>query len=124
MAVWLEKGADTYEITEPVTMLGRNETNQIVLSVDLVSRVHAMIYEKDSLYHVRDLKSQNGTFVNGEIIESDATLHDGDVVKIGFDLTFRMGDAPPGGRTPVKRPNDVYRQVTGNLAGQKHPDSE
>lgn len=123
MAVWLEKGADTYEITEPVTMLGRNETNQIVLSVDLVSRVHAMIYEKDGLYHVRDLKSQNGTYVNGEKIESDTVLHDGDIIKIGFDLTFRMGDSPPGGRAPLKRPSDVYRQRTGNLFGQKHPDS-
>ena len=123
MAVWLEKGADTYEITEPVTMLGRNETNQIILSVDLVSRVHAMIYEKDSLYHIRDLKSQNGTFVNGEEIKSDTMLHDGDIIKIGFDLTFRMGDASPGGRTHPKRPSDVYRQATGNLDGQKHPDS-
>ncbi len=124
MAVWLEKGEDIYQITEPVTMLGRNETNHIVLSVDLVSRVHAMIYEKDNIYHVRDLQSHNGTYVNGEKIEDDTALHDGDIIKVGFDLTFRMGDAPPGGRSHPKRPSEVYRQMTGDLAGQKPPEEE
>lgn len=122
MAVWLEKGEDAYEITEPVIMLGRNETNHIVLSVDLVSRVHAMIYEKDGIYYVRDLQSRNGTYLNGERIEEDTALHDGDTVKVGFDLTFRMGDDPPGGRAQTRRPSEVYRQMTGDLRGQKHPE--
>ncbi len=121
MAVWLEKGEDIYQITEPVTMLGRNETNHIVLSVDLVSRVHAMIYEKNGIHYVRDLQSHNGTYVNGEKIEEDIALHDGDVVTVGFDLTFRMGDAPPDGRTQPRRPSEIYRQMTGDLAGQKPP---
>ena len=124
MAVWLEKGEDIYQITEPVTMLGRNDTNHIVLSVDLVSRVHAMIYEKDSIYYVRDLQSHNGTYVNGEKIKEDTALHDGDIVKIGFELTFRMGDAPQGGRSQPRRPSEVFRQVTGDLAGQKIPEQE
>ena len=122
MAVWLEKGEDTYEIAEPVIMLGRNETNHIVLSVDLVSRVHAMIYEKDGIYYVRDLQSRNGTYVNSERIEVDTALHDGDIVTVGFDLTFRIGDDPPGSRSQTRRPSEVYRQMTGDLHGQKHPE--
>ncbi len=122
MATWLEKGKDVYEIVEAVTMLGRDETNNIVLPVDLVSRVHAMIYEKDGIYSVRDLQSRNGTHVNGQRIEEDTVLHDGDVVKVGFDLTFRIGDAVPGSRPKLDRPKDVYRQATGDLSGQKHPD--
>jgi pSer/pThr/pTyr-binding forkhead associated (FHA) protein len=40
---------------------------------------------------VRDLGSNNGTFVNGRRV-TQAELHDGDVIQVGFiDLRFREG---------------------------------
>lgn len=121
MSAWLEKGEDVYEITGPVTTIGRDDTNDVTFPIDLVSRVHAILYEKDGSYFIRDLGSLNGTSVNGEKIAADMALRNGDVVTVGFQLTFRMGDAPPGGRQREKRPEEAYQRRTQAFPGAEPP---
>ena len=56
-----------------------------------MSRRHALIVASPSGYTIKDLKSQNGTFVNGESI-TECTLANGDVIWIGdAKLMFRLG---------------------------------
>jgi len=117
MTAWLEKGEDIYEITGPVITMGRDDTNDITFPIDLVSRVHAIIYERDGDYFVRDLGSLNGTSVNGERIGSDIALKDGDVLTVGFELMFKVGNAPPGGREREKRPDEAYQKRTQAFPG-------
>jgi pSer/pThr/pTyr-binding forkhead associated (FHA) protein len=112
MGAWLEKGKDIYEVADPVTTLGRDKANDVVLSIDLVSRVHAMIYEKAGEHFIRDLGSLNGTSVNGKKIEQDQILNDGDVVMVGFELTFRTGEWKPDGRQQARRPSEAYQRRT------------
>ncbi|VWX62391.1 conserved hypothetical protein [Burkholderiales bacterium 8X] len=68
--------------------IGRSAQNDVVLRSIYVSRRHAVIVVEPAFTTVTDLDSQNGTFVNGERIESQ-TLVDGDRIYLGgCDLRF------------------------------------
>src|SRR5262249_2137738 len=64
------------------TSIGRALDNAIVLAHSSVSRHHASIESQNGGYHLRDLGSQNGTYVGGARV-NDSELHDGDAVRIG-----------------------------------------
>jgi pSer/pThr/pTyr-binding forkhead associated (FHA) protein len=68
------------------TTLGRAVDNDIVIADASVSRHHASIVPFDGGFALRDLGSQNGTYVAGQRIAGERRLADGD------DL--RLGDAP------------------------------
>ncbi|MBL7684501.1 MAG: FHA domain-containing protein [Deltaproteobacteria bacterium] len=54
----------------------------MVLNDPAISRLHAMIFHDDSGAGILDLVSRNGTYVNGQEIES-RPLQEGDMVEIG-----------------------------------------
>lgn len=57
-------------------------TSDVILDDVSISRLHAMIFYDDIGVGVLDLVSKNGTFVNGEEVES-RLLRKGDAVEIG-----------------------------------------
>jgi pSer/pThr/pTyr-binding forkhead associated (FHA) protein len=63
--------------------IGRNKKNDVVIENLKVSNTHAqlIIDEKDKVY-INDLQSENGTFVNGNIINELTELSQSDVVKL------------------------------------------
>src|SRR5579859_487922 len=63
--------------------LGRDKDNAIVLAAPSVSRFHAEIEKVGHRYRVRDLRSSNGTFVNGKRIDGEVWVHPGDAIQIG-----------------------------------------
>ncbi len=68
--------------------IGRALDNDIVVADASVSRHHAAIEAINGNYKLRDLGSQNGTFIGGARI-TEAALGDGDAVKIGdAEFTF------------------------------------
>jgi VWFA-related protein len=75
-------------LAQPETVLGRDPSNPIVVRDPLASRRHARIVLENGEFWVEDLKSLNGTKINGEV----ATRHKlatGDQIKIGEAvLTF------------------------------------
>jgi pSer/pThr/pTyr-binding forkhead associated (FHA) protein len=68
------------------TRIGRALDNDIVVTDASVSRHHATIETSNGSYRLRDLGSQNGTFVGGERI-TEASLGNGAAVRIG-DAAF------------------------------------
>ncbi|GEM_PF-205281 len=70
------------EATAPGTDFGFRRTSDIVLEDVAVSRLHAMIFFDDIGVGVLDLVSKNGTFVNGDEVES-RLLRAGDVIELG-----------------------------------------
>lgn len=77
-------------LTEAEYLIGRGRDNQIHLSDLGVSGRHARIYAGPDGYIIEDLKSRNGTWVNGARIEV-APLADGDLVRIGAtDLKYQV----------------------------------
>jgi pSer/pThr/pTyr-binding forkhead associated (FHA) protein len=76
--------------------MGRAEENPIGLFGDTaVHARHAVIERKGSEYTLRNLAVQEGTFVNGQRIETVA-LHDGDQIRIGgYQLGFHLRGSSP-----------------------------
>jgi adenylate cyclase len=71
------------------TVIGRAPTCDVVVNDSSVSRRHAQLSVLDGMCTVVDLGSRNGTYVNGQQIDS-AQLNDGDRVVLGqFPLKLR-----------------------------------
>ena len=64
-------------------LMGRANTNRIVLKDDLCSREHAEIFQLDGHWFLRDLNSLNGTRVNGDTLSTDRELQPKDEVGLG-----------------------------------------
>ncbi|HEX8170860.1 MAG TPA: DUF4388 domain-containing protein [Thermoanaerobaculia bacterium] len=77
-------------LTEPEYLIGRNRENSIQI-IDLgVSSFHARIYRGAEGYLLEDLKSRNGTYINGTRVYH-ASLADGDTVHVGqTDLLYEV----------------------------------
>ncbi len=79
---------ERYEFDKESVKIGRNEDCDVTIDNLGVSRYHSEILQKDGFFILRDLKSNNGTFVNGKRIES-YNLNDGDEISIGkFTISF------------------------------------
>lgn len=63
-------------------IIGRSADADVTLKDDRVSRHHCEIRPWDGEFVLKDLKSQNGTFLNGERTQV-ATLQPGDHLKVG-----------------------------------------
>ena len=66
---------------------GRAPENNIVVNNKLTSRHHAVIQKIKDAYFIKDEKSTNGTFLNGQRIppEKYVRLNPGDKITIGND---------------------------------------
>jgi len=81
--------------------IGRVQGNDIILPKGNVSKRHSRIVLKDNRFIVVDLKSTNGTYVNGRKITSPLVVKAGDKIYIGdFIITLEEpagASASPGG---------------------------
>ncbi len=78
----------TYTFTTGEVVIGRSPDCQIVLKDFGISRTHARISVSEDGVRITDLKSKNGTQVNGTPVV-EAPLKDGDKILLGkFLLTF------------------------------------
>ena len=73
------------EIVENITTLGRASDNIVSFIADSnVSRYHAEIEQREGGdFWLNELESSNGTTVNGEPVEHEKLLKDGDVILLG-----------------------------------------
>ncbi|MDF1663328.1 MAG: FHA domain-containing protein [Planctomycetota bacterium] len=70
--------------------LGRDEENTIVVKQPSVSRVHAEINDFAGQLWIKDLKSTNGTFVDGERLEGERPLGDESLIRFGGDCSLQF----------------------------------
>src|SRR6266480_3250461 len=77
-----------YTFTEGEVTIGRSPECQIVLKDFGISRNHAKLIVDEDGVRIQDLKSKNGTQINGVPIV-EARLSDGDRILLGkFQLNF------------------------------------
>ena len=87
--VFIEKDASRREVLQRgETIVGRAYTSDLVIDHPSVSRRQARLVATASQCTLVDLRSRNGTLVNGDQI-TEAELHDGDVVRFG-DIEARL----------------------------------
>jgi Domain of unknown function (DUF4388)/FHA domain len=79
----LKEGHETsVPLTRDAHTLGRHRNNDIVISDPKVSSFHARIDRTLDGFSVTDLKSRNGTYVNGRRVET-SRLKAGDEIRVG-----------------------------------------
>src|SRR5580692_9385088 len=91
-----EKGCaerrETFEKSE--ISVGRVQGNDLMLPKGNVSKHHARILSRDARFIVTDLKSTNGTYVNGRKTSQATIVREGDKIYIGdFVLRVETGQA-------------------------------
>ncbi|MEW4526769.1 MAG: FHA domain-containing protein [Maioricimonas sp. JB045] len=85
-----DDGSKPVVLDKAIVFFGRHADCDVVLSNSRkVSRKHCCVARVDDHYVVRDLGSMNGVRVNGEAVEREARLEDGDDLLIG-DVAYRL----------------------------------
>ena len=83
-----ENGSQTVlEIGQRVTTIGRSHENSVEIADISSSRQHCQIERKEGGYEIVDLKSRNGTVVNGVLVLRKE-LRPGDCIEIGKTQVF------------------------------------
>ena len=78
-----ERGAVRADQARPPFELGRGNEADIVLSDPEVSRRHARFESHNGVVYVEDLKSRNGTFLNGRRVSEAIEIREGDEIDVG-----------------------------------------
>ncbi|BDU68345.1 adenylate cyclase [Geothrix oryzae] len=84
-------------LTEDGVTIGRGDQATIRIQANAVSRVHARIFLKDGQPHVMDMKSLNGTSLNGATLSGPEPLHPGDTVLLGEAMVMWVPEGAPAG---------------------------
>ena len=100
-----EKGGEQRRMVfnKPEVTIGRVQGNDIVLPKGNVSKRHARIVLKDGKFIIVDLKSTNGTYVNGRKITSPLVVKDSDKIYIG-DFIVGVDEAGSSESDPAPEP--------------------
>jgi pilus assembly protein CpaF len=104
-----EKGGGTEQIEfeKNEITIGRLASNDIVLAKGNVSKYHSRIVTKDGRLIIVDMKSTNGTFVNGKKIAAPQVLKPTDKVSIG-DYILNVEPLEDVNVTRTGRPEEEF----------------
>lgn len=98
----VEKGGasrtETFEKAE--VTIGRIQGNDVILPKGNISKRHSRVVLKDGKFVVVDLKSTNGTYVNGKRISAPQVVRDSDKIYIG-DFTLQIASPEAEAEPPI-----------------------
>ena len=87
----------TFPLQGTTVRIGRASNCEIPLDHHGISREHAKITLNDGKYYLTDLKSRNGTFVNGRAVKEETVITEGDLIRFcDLELVFFEQDHPFG----------------------------
>ena len=92
--------------------VGRVQGNDLMLPKGNVSKHHARLLYRDGRFIVTDLKSTNGTYVNGRKIAQATIVREGDKIYIG-DFVLRL-DAGNGAEAAPNADDESVRTLARN----------
>ena len=88
-----EQMGTTFDLASRTLSLGRDPSRDIQIVDPKVSRKHAVIRLIDTQHAIIPTKATNDILVNGEPIQSETVLHDGDEITLGDTVArFSTGD--------------------------------
>jgi pSer/pThr/pTyr-binding forkhead associated (FHA) protein len=107
-----EKGAylvinnQIFPLNKEVTTIGRKLENDLVLQDFLVSRSHAEIRFEKGKYHIYDLDSTGGTFLNQKKV-SKGLLYSGDIILLASVPVMFIDDSTKLTIPPEEKTRDL-----------------
>ena len=88
-----------YAIRTPLAQVGRGTNNDVRLTDESVSEIHAKLERRDDAWYVVDMNSTNGTYANGSRVTGERRLEGAPDVRFGgVKLRFM-----PAGMNPDDR---------------------
>lgn len=99
----VQRGIDAWLVAERGGGLGRDERFDLIGGLSIgrskdadvqiddryASSIHARLFSREGRHFVEDMRSTNGTLLNGATLDGEAELVDGDTIQIG-DTVFRF----------------------------------
>ena len=106
----LQPSGFIFAMTRPEMLVGRHSDADIRLPLPDVSRRHCRFVFAEGCWHVFDLNSLNGLFINGERVQ-EAVVHAGDRIHIGgFIFVVEMDADKQSQSDPAQE-----RQIAGSI---------
>jgi hypothetical protein len=102
--------------------IGRREDNLVHLPDRNVSRRHARLVQRDGTILLEDLRSANGTMVNGVRISEPVPLGDGDLIRIGdYGVALRADGMPLEVPLPRTAASEAPAALRGDVLADTAP---
>lgn len=105
----------TLQTDDDVAVIGRG-SEQLPITDQTVSRKHAELSFNDDAVTLRDLKSSNGTYLNGARLTRPARLKHGDQIRVGATVLVYGGDDSKSALANVEIPRDMVQLDAGSAA--------
>lgn len=111
--VWQPPGQEpmAFALRQERVAVGRDAGNDIRLPEAAVSARHAVVITRAGISTVHDLNSSNGTWINGQRVESQALAH-GDVVQFGRLAMNFVDEANAAATRQPSRRGSTQREAT------------
>ncbi|MEW6433649.1 MAG: FHA domain-containing protein [Myxococcota bacterium] len=106
--LYVERGpgaGQLIEVKQGTIVIGRASVSDLRLQHPSISRRHAQVRRQGEQFFVKDLGSQNGTFVNKQRIATEVEVKPGDTIAMGNALVRLRGPLEKGEKlqqTPAK----------------------
>jgi pSer/pThr/pTyr-binding forkhead associated (FHA) protein len=110
-----------FQVERAVCSIGRGEENDVRIRDDTVSLTHATLLRKRGAWFVVDLRSMNGTYVEGSRVSGERELCPGARLRLGaVELVFRAIDCDT--HTPAEPPRPgLWKRIRSLLRSVKPP---
>ncbi|UCB48033.1 MAG: FHA domain-containing protein, partial [Deltaproteobacteria bacterium] len=103
----------SFDLNADTIYVGRSAFNHVQMKDKFVSRKHLRIVKRGNKYFIKDLKSKNGTFVNGEAIRPGVELQVGEGVPIVLGMSVLcLGKACLDSVIPFLDSIDFSKEIT------------
>lgn len=105
---WLvdDRWGKAYPLTERETLIGRGQPSAVLIRDPAVSRIHARVNRQGPAY-VLSVTGASGASVNGQPVEGEKTLTEGDTIEIALTALRFTFSAPTGEMFIVSRDHPV-----------------
>jgi 3',5'-cyclic-nucleotide phosphodiesterase len=114
--LYMMDGSDegqSFDLKTDIVYVGRSPENHIQMKDKFISRKHIKIFMKGDKYFVEDLKSKNGTFVNGKQIRPGVEHEVGEGVPIVLGMSVLcLGKACLEDVIPFLDSIDLSKEIT------------
>jgi predicted component of type VI protein secretion system len=87
------KPGQVIPVAGPEFLIGRADDCQLRPRSDMISRRHCAVLLEEGSVKIKDFGSKNGTYVNGQKVENERDLKNGDRLKVGpleFDVQLAV----------------------------------
>ena len=110
---------DRWEVSGRPMAIGRDETAEVIIEDETLSRRHFLIWRQGNKYLLKDLNSQNGTWVDGKPAQQ-ALLRNNDCIRAGHTLfLFTEHSSVSAAASRSQRPSHDTAFLPAMIAAQR-----